>query len=117
MLLIHSNGAHMEKMGVATASPQEYPGESLDLDGLVLVVFVSVEDQDTFDTNLIARQGTEEILDVINLIETFPQKIEEYNEEVRKFNEELERRKDAGGKGRERLRVLKKLILASEMYP
>ncbi len=106
----------MDKKGVATASPQEYPKESLDLDGLVLVTFVSVEDQDTFDTDMIAKQGADEIMDVVDLIETFPKKIEDYNEEARKFNEEIERKKEAGEKGRERLRALKKLILSPDMY-
>ena len=55
VLLIHSDGASMEKKAKATSSPQDFKGKKLDVEGLVLFAFVSVEDQDTFDTSIIAK--------------------------------------------------------------
>ena len=48
ILLIHSEGAHMEKKAVAMASPQEFEGNMVHLDGLVLFAFVSVGWKCTF---------------------------------------------------------------------
>jgi len=36
ILLIHSDGASMEKKAIATSHPQDFEGKKLDLEGLVL---------------------------------------------------------------------------------
>ena len=84
LLMIHSKGAYMEKKAKATSKPQEFAKDELKLDGKVLVCFVSVEDQDTFDVDIISNQAVEEITDAIDLIEEFPEKVEEQNKEARR---------------------------------
>jgi threonyl-tRNA synthetase len=122
LLLIHSNGASMEKKAVATARPQEYEGKELKLDGHVLVCFVSVEDQDTFDIEIISNQAVKEIIEAIQLIEGFPQRIDEQNKEILKFNDGLIKQAKAAEKNpkvqapTEKPRELKKLILAPAEY-
>jgi threonyl-tRNA synthetase len=81
----------MHKMAHAMAHPQEYEGEELNLKGLVLVCYVSVEDQDTFDPDIISNQAANTIVEAIQLIEGFPAKLAEKNEEVRQFNAKLEK--------------------------
>ena len=122
VLLIHSDGAKMSKMAKATSSPQEFKGKKLDIEGLVLFAFVSVEDQDTFDTSIIAKQGANEIEEAIELIEGFPDKIKEQNEEIQKFNDKLEKRRNLSQVNpkvpapTENPKELKKLILDPSKY-
>ncbi|MFO8019042.1 MAG: threonyl-tRNA synthetase editing domain-containing protein, partial [Promethearchaeia archaeon] len=75
ILLIHSDGVEVEKNQEATSNPQEFPEDEIKMDGLVLVAFVSVEDQDTYDTDIIAKQGADVIEDAILQIAEFPEKI------------------------------------------
>ena len=95
LLLIHSDGVEMTKMAKATSKPQEYKEKGLKLDGLVLVVYVSVEDQDTFDVNIISNQAAGVIKEAIDLIEGFPQRIDEMNKGIKKFNDGLVKKKAA----------------------
>ncbi|MHA1585675.1 MAG: hypothetical protein ACTSWL_10500, partial [Promethearchaeota archaeon] len=121
MLMVHSDGASMQKKAKATSKPGEGPGD-LDLDGKVLVCYISVEDQDTFDINIIAREAVDEIKKAVNLIEGFPQSIEEKNADIKKFNDGLEKKREAAKKNpkikltNEKPRELKKLILDPSMY-
>ena len=89
LLMIHSNEVEMEKKAKAMAKPQDYDKDKLKLDGLVLVAYVSVEDQDTFDVDIISNQAVNEIMNAIELIEAFPQRIQQQNEEIKKFNDGL----------------------------
>ena len=91
--MIHSNGAYMEKKREAMATPQEFKDQSIKLDGKVLVCYVSVEDQDTFDIEIISNQAANEIEEGIKLIEGFPKRIEEMNKEIEKYNEDLAKAK------------------------
>jgi threonyl-tRNA synthetase len=120
LLLIHSDGVYMEKKAKATSKPQPYDKDSLDLKGKVLVAFVSVEDQDTFDTEIISNQATQEILSAIDLIEGFPQNLEDKNQEVTKFNAGIDKRAEAAKKNPKikvpNKRELKKLILSPDLY-
>ncbi|MHA1985221.1 MAG: threonine--tRNA ligase [Promethearchaeota archaeon] len=93
ILLIHSDGVEVVKNKEATSNPQEFPQDVIKMDGLILVAFVSVEDQDTYDTSLIARQGAEVIEDAIIQITNFPEKIREKNEEIREYNKAIEKGK------------------------
>ncbi|MHA1776037.1 MAG: threonine--tRNA ligase [Promethearchaeota archaeon] len=116
ILMIHSNGATMKKYAPATSKPQEYSEKELQLEGKVLVCFISVEDQDTFDIKIISKQATDEILNAVELIETFPQKIKEKNAEVEKFNKGLEKAQEKGFRLNENPKQKKNLILPPEMY-
>jgi threonyl-tRNA synthetase len=112
----------MEKKAKATAHVQEYEKDALKLDGLVLVAYVSVEDQDTFDTDIIATQGANAILEAIDLIQTFPKRIEEKNAETEKFNADLAKRKELAASNpkipmpTDNPRELKALILDPKYY-
>ncbi len=99
ILLIHSDGVEVVKNKEATSNPQEFPQDVIKMDGLILVAFVSVEDQDTYDTDLIAKQGAEVIEDAIFQITNFPEKIREKNEEIREYNKKVQ---NGEIKGRER---------------
>lgn len=110
MLFIHSNGVEVHKKLVATASPQPFDQDVIKVDGLVLVCFISVEDQDTYDTTLISTQAADEIEDVIELIEGFPAKVKAENEDIEAHN----RRVRDSGKGK--VRKLKQLVLPEEFY-
>ncbi|MBN2154730.1 MAG: threonine--tRNA ligase [Candidatus Lokiarchaeota archaeon] len=120
--MIHSDGAFMEKKMKATSSPQDFKEKDLKIDGLVLFAFVSVEDQDIFDTSVIAKQGANVIEDAIELIEGFPDKIEEHNKEIREFNEKLEKRRKLAKDNpkiptpTESLKSEKKLIMDRKFY-
>ena len=116
LLMIHSNGASMKKKAPATSKPQEYAEEELQLDGKVLVCFVSVEDQDTFDIKIISNQASDEILKAIDLIEGFPDQIEEKNLEAKQFNEGLVKAQEKGFREGENPKQLKELILDPAMY-
>ena len=91
ILLIHSQDVEVVKNKEATSTPQEFDEEVIKMKGLILVCFVSVEDQDTYDTDLIARQGAEEIENAILLITGFPEKLSQKNEEIREFNQKIEK--------------------------
>lgn len=89
MLLIHSQDVEVYKKLVATASPQVFDGDKILLEGLVLVAFISVEDQDTYDTTLIATQAADVIEEAIELIEGYPAKVAGINAEIDAHNAEL----------------------------
>jgi threonyl-tRNA synthetase len=93
MLLIHSDGVEVTKHKPATSEPQEFPEKHIKIDGLVLVAYVSVEDQDTYDTDIIAEQGADVIEEAIMLITGFPEKIRERNEQIRAYNKRIEAEK------------------------
>lgn len=122
LLLIHSDGVKMTKMAKATSKPQEFKEKGLKLDGLVLVVYVSVEDQDTFDVNIISNQAAGVIKEAIDLIEGFPQRIDKMNKDIKKYNDGLAKKKAAALKNpkikisKEKPRELKKLILDPSLY-
>lgn len=105
--MIHSDDMEFSKKAVATAHPQEFEEDKVKLDGLILAAFVSVEDQDTYDVDIIANQGADVILEAINQIEGFPSKIEQQNKEIREYNEKI---KDGSP------RKEKKLILEEDKY-
>ncbi|MFO8020195.1 MAG: threonine--tRNA ligase [Promethearchaeia archaeon] len=111
ILLIHSDGVEVEKHQEATSNPQEFPEDKIKMDGLVLVAFVSVEDQDTYDTDIIAKQGADVIEEAILQIAQFPEKIRQKNEEIRKHNQKIKQGKKQGKK-----RELRELIRDRSMY-
>ena len=82
ILLIHSQDIEVIKNKEATSNPQEFAEDYIKMEGLVLVCYVSVEDQDTYDTDLIAKQGAEEIESAILLITGFPEQVNQKNEEI-----------------------------------
>jgi threonyl-tRNA synthetase len=90
ILLIHSDGVEVTKNKEATTNPQEFPESVIHMEGLVLVAYISVEDQDTYDTDLIAKQGADEIEASILQITQFPEKLRQKNEEIREFNKKIE---------------------------
>ncbi|MFX1587949.1 MAG: hypothetical protein ACFFC1_07325, partial [Promethearchaeota archaeon] len=91
ILLIHSQNVEVIKNKEATSNPQEFADDFIKMEGLILVCFVSVEDQDTYDIELIARQGAEEIEAAILQITGFPENIRQKNEEIREHNKKIER--------------------------
>jgi len=95
----------------ATSNPQEFAEDLIKMDGLVLVAYVSVEDQDTYDTDIIAKQAAGVIEEAILLITGFPERIREKNDGIRDHNKKLEEGKI---KGKER--QLKELIEKRENY-
>ncbi|MFX1511062.1 MAG: threonine--tRNA ligase [Promethearchaeota archaeon] len=107
MILIHSDGLKVTKRGIATASPAEFDEQDniIRHDAKTLVSFISIEDQDTFDTDLIARQAADEICSVIEEIQGFPAKIKEMNEKTEKYNNAIK-----AGKFEGKLRKKRKLI-------
>ncbi|MHA1240393.1 MAG: threonyl-tRNA synthetase editing domain-containing protein [Promethearchaeota archaeon] len=90
ILLIHSDGVEVTKNKVATSNPQDFPEDIIKMEGLILVAYVSVEDQDTYDTDLIAKQGAQVIEDAIIQITNFPEVIRRKNEEIREYNKKIE---------------------------
>ena len=96
ILLIHSDGVEVTKNKEATSNPQDFAEDFIKMEGLILVAYVSVEDQDTYDTELIAKQGAEVIEDAIIQITSFPEKIRQKNEEIREYNNEIESGKTKG---------------------
>ncbi|MFX1268976.1 MAG: hypothetical protein ACFFAK_13535, partial [Promethearchaeota archaeon] len=89
ILLIHSDGVKVVKNKPATSEPQDFPEDLIEMKGLILVAYVSVEDQDTYDTDLISKQGAEVIEEAIIQITNFPEKIREKNEEIREHNKKI----------------------------
>ncbi|MFX1355151.1 MAG: threonyl-tRNA synthetase editing domain-containing protein, partial [Promethearchaeota archaeon] len=106
ILLIHSNGIEVIKNKPATSEPQEFPEEMIKMEGLILVAYVSVEDQDTYDTDLIAEQGAKVIEDAILQITNFPEKVREKNEEIRDYNKRIENG-EIKGKARKFIELVK----------
>jgi len=111
ILLIHSDGVEVTKNKEATSNPQDFPEKTIEMDGLVLVAYVSVEDQDTYDTDLIAKQGAKVIEEAILQITDFPEKIRVKNEEIREHNQKI-----ANGKIKGKERKLFELIKDREIY-
>ncbi|MFW9824350.1 MAG: threonine--tRNA ligase [Candidatus Thorarchaeota archaeon] len=106
ILLIHSQNVEVTKNKEATSNPQEFAEDFIKMDGLILVCYVSVEDQDTYDTDLIAQQGAQEIESAILQITGFPDQIRQKNEEIRNFNRKVERG-EIKGKPRKLLELIK----------
>lgn len=111
ILLIHSQDVEVVKNKEATSNPQEFKDDVIKLKGLILVCFVSVEDQDTYDTDLIAKQGAEVIEDAILQITNFPERVSEKNEEIRDHNKKIEE-----GKIKGKQRKLVELIKDRSIY-
>lgn len=111
ILLIHSEGVEVIKNKEATSNPQDFSENFIKMDGLVLVAYVSVEDQDTYDTDLIASQGAEEIEAAILQITGFPEKLRQKNEEIRGYNKKIEK-----GEIKGKPRKLLELIKDRDMY-
>jgi threonyl-tRNA synthetase len=111
ILLIHSDGVEVIKHKPATSEPQEFPEDVIKMDGLILVAYVSVEDQDTYDTDIIANQGAQVIEEAIIQITSFPEKIREKNEEIREYNKNIE-----NGKIKGKIRNHIELIKEREIY-
>ncbi|MFX0010717.1 MAG: threonyl-tRNA synthetase editing domain-containing protein, partial [Candidatus Hermodarchaeota archaeon] len=111
ILLIHSDGVEVVKNKEATTNPQEFSEDFIKMEGLVLVAYVSVEDQDTYDTDLIAKQGAEVIEDAILQITNFPEKVRQKNEEIAQYNKKVET-----GKIKGKVRNQVELIKEREIY-
>lgn len=111
ILLIHSDGVEVQKHKPATSSPQDFPEDVIKMEGLVLVAYVSVEDQDTYDVDLIAKQGAEVIEEAIIQITSFPNKVREKNEEIREYNKEVE-----SGRIKGKPKILVDLIKDRSLY-
>ncbi|MFX0103891.1 MAG: threonine--tRNA ligase [Candidatus Hodarchaeota archaeon] len=111
ILLIHSQNVEVIKNKEATSNPQEFTDDFIKMEGLILVCFISVEDQDTYDTELIARQGAEEIENAILQISGFPEQIRQKNEEIREYNKKIEKNEIKG-----KPRKFIELIKDREMY-
>ncbi len=111
ILLIHSDGIEVVKNKEATSNPQEFPEDIIKMDGLILVAYVSVEDQDTYDTDIISRQAAKVIEEAILLITSFPEKIRSKNEEIREHNKKIE-----SGKIKGKPRKIIELIKDRNMY-
>ncbi len=111
ILLIHSQNVEVIKNKEATSNPQEFAEDFIKMEGLILVCYISVEDQDTYDINLIAKQGAEEIEAAILQITGFPEQLRQKNEEIRKFNKKVEK-----GEIKGKTRKLLELIMDRDMY-
>ncbi|UCD02361.1 MAG: threonine--tRNA ligase [Promethearchaeota archaeon] len=111
ILLIHSQDVEVIKNKEATSNPQEFADDFIKMEGLILVCFVSVEDQDTYDTELIAKQGAEEIEAAILQITGFPEQLRQKNEEIREINKKIE-----SGELKGKPRKLLELIKDRDMY-
>jgi len=111
ILLIHSEGIEVVKNKEATSNPQEFAEEIIKMDGLVLVAFVSVEDQDTYDIDIISKQAADVIEEAILLITGFPERIRQKNEEIREYNKKIEK-----GVKKGKPRKLLELIKDRSMY-
>ncbi|MFX1329890.1 MAG: threonine--tRNA ligase [Promethearchaeota archaeon] len=111
ILLIHSQDVEVIKNKEATSKPQEFKDNFIKMEGLILVCYVSVEDQDTYDTDLISKQGADEIENAILQISNFPEKLRQKNEEIRDFNRKIE-----NGEIKGKPRKLMALIMERNMY-
>jgi threonyl-tRNA synthetase len=106
ILLIHSDGVEVQKHKEATSNPQEFQKNEISISGLVLVAFVSVEDQDTYDIDVISKQAADVIEEAIFSITEFPDKIRKQNEEIREYNRKIEAGKKKGKKRKLRALVM-----------
>ncbi|MFX1374537.1 MAG: threonine--tRNA ligase [Promethearchaeota archaeon] len=106
ILLVHSQDLEVIKNKEATSNPQEFAENIIKMEGLVLVCYVSVEDQDTYDTSLIAKQGADEIESAILQITGFPEQVRQKNEEIREFNKKIEKG-EIKGKPRKIIELIK----------
>lgn len=106
ILLIHSDGVEVQKHKEATSNPQDFQKNEISISGLVLVAFVSVEDQDTYDIDVISKQAADVIEEAIFSITEFPDKIRQQNEEIREYNRKIEAGKKKGKK-----RKLRELVM------
>jgi len=111
ILLIHSENVEVRKNKEATSNPQEFAEDLIKMNGLILIAFVSIEDQDTYDTDIIAQQGAQVIEEAILLISGFPEKIRKKNDDIREYNKKLEE-----GKIKGKPRQLKELIADRDKY-
>ncbi|TFF87712.1 MAG: hypothetical protein EU549_04225, partial [Promethearchaeota archaeon] len=111
ILMIHSKNMEFSKKAVATSHPQEFEKDKIQIEGLVLAAFISVEDQDTYDVNIIANQGAQVIINAIEQIENFPNKIKRENENIKEYNKKIKEGKISGNKKQE-----KQLILDENFY-
>ncbi|MFX0035154.1 MAG: threonine--tRNA ligase [Candidatus Hermodarchaeota archaeon] len=111
ILLIHSQDVEVIKNKEATSKPQKFKDNFIKMEGLILVCYVSVEDQDTYDTDLISKQGADEIENAILQISNFPEKLRQKNEEIRDFN-----RKIQNGEIKGKPRKFLELIMERNMY-
>jgi threonyl-tRNA synthetase len=111
ILLIHSDGVEVHKNKEATANPQEFEKDVIKMNGLVLVAYVSVEDQDTYDIDVISKQGADVIENAIMLITGFPERIRQKNEDIREYNRKIEQ-----GNLKGKTRELNDLILDHTQY-
>ncbi|MHA1472682.1 MAG: threonine--tRNA ligase, partial [Promethearchaeota archaeon] len=68
-------------------------------------------DQDTYDTDLISKQGAQVIEEAILQISNFPEKIRQKNEEIREYNKKIE-----NGQFKGKPRNFVELIKEREMY-
>ncbi|TFG00666.1 MAG: threonine--tRNA ligase [Promethearchaeota archaeon] len=106
ILLIHSDGVEVEKHKEATSNPQKFQKDEISISGHVLVAFISVEDQDTYDIDVISKQAADVIEEAIFSITEFPEKVRQDNEEIREYNRKIESGEKKGNK-----RKLKELVL------
>ncbi len=111
ILLIHSKNVEVHKNKEATTNPQEFVEDIIKMEGLILIAFVSVEDQDTYDIDIISKQGADVIEQAILSINRFPDVIHKKNEEIREYNAKI-KKGDIKGKPRK----IKELILDQSMY-
>jgi threonyl-tRNA synthetase len=111
ILLIHSKDVEVIKNKEATSNPQDFAEDIIKMEGLILVCYISVEDQDTYDTDLIAKQGAEEIEAAILQITGFPEQIRQKNEEIREYNKKIEK-----GEIKGKPRKVLELIMERYMY-
>jgi threonyl-tRNA synthetase len=106
ILLIHSKDVEVTINKEATSNPQEFAEDYIKMEGLILVCYVSVEDQDSYDTDLIAKQGAEEIEAAILQISGFPEQVRQKNEEIRNINNQIEKG-ELKGKPRKPIELIK----------
>lgn len=111
ILLIHTKDVEVHKNKEATSNPQEFNEKIIKMEGLILVAFVSVEDQDTYDIEVISKQGADVIEKAIMSITRFPDNIRLKNDEIREYNANIEK-----GKIKGHPRKIKELILDQSMY-
>ena len=111
ILLIHSDGVEVTKTKQATSKPQKFDDDVIKMDGLVLIAYVSVEDQDTYDTDIISKQGATVIEEAIIQISNFPEKIRQKNEQIRAHNKKID-----DGKVKGKKRKIIELIKDKDMY-
>ena len=111
ILLIHSDGVEVTKTKQATSKPQKFDDDVIKMDGLVLIAYVSVEDQDTYDTDIISKQGATVIEEAIIQISNFPEKIRQKNEQIRAHNKKID-----DGKVKGKKRKIIELIKDKNMY-